>query len=190
MFARDGSLSSIKSVPMVAVLIISIVLVVLYMVYQWALPRPIPGIPYDSHAVKDVRGNMPDVLAYKKANGRLRPWFVELALKHQSPIVQLWIVPLGKPVVILADYQEAQDVLLRRGKEFDRGRRGADVFHGVVPNHHISMTSSDPRYKVNKELVRDLMAPSFLNEVCIVLFLSGLGLMDDRYLHRKSTRKR
>ncbi|KAK6067157.1 cytochrome p450 monooxygenase [Seiridium cupressi] len=161
----NGMHSNIPTLPMVSALALGVIVVGLYVVYQWALPKPIPGIPYDSHAAKNLRGSLPDLLAYRKINGRLRPWFVEQALKHQSPLVQAWMLPLSKPVLILADYQEAQDLLLRRGKEFDRGRRGADVFHGVVPNHHISMTSSDSRFKANKELVRDLMAPTFLNEV-------------------------
>lgn len=166
MAVNHGMLSTVTTLPMISALIFGIVVLILYLLYQWALPKPIPGIPYDSHAIKLLRGNLPDLLAYRKAHGRLRPWFVEHALKHKSPLVQFWMVPLSKPVVILTDYQETQDVLVRRVKEFDRGRRSADVFHGVVPNHHIAMTSSDPRYKINKELVRDLMAPSFLNEVC------------------------
>jgi hypothetical protein len=163
--ASDGMLSSTMAFPVVSSLIIALGIALLYLLHQWALPKPIPGIPFDLHATRDLRGSLPDLLAYHKANGRLRPWFVEQSLKHASPMVQFWMAPLSKPSVIVTDYQEAQDVLLRRPKEFDRGRRSADVFHGVVPNHHIAMTSSDPRYKPNKELVRDLMAPSFLNEV-------------------------
>lgn len=165
--ATSVILQILSALPMLSTLIISVAIVSLYLVYCWALPKPIPGIPYDAHAARDLRGSLPDILRYKKDNGRLRPWFVEQTFRHRSPIVQFWMVPFTKPVLIVSDYQEAQDILLRRTKEFDRGQRGADVFHGVVPNHHISMTSTDPRFKVNKELVRDLMAPGFLNEVCV-----------------------
>ncbi|KAI1870303.1 uncharacterized protein JN550_005231 [Neoarthrinium moseri] len=144
---------------------ISILIAAGFLLYQWALPRPIPGVPYDYDAARNLRGNLPEMLAYAKANGRLRPWFTSHTLKHKAPLVQFWMIPFTKPMLVLADYQEAQDILLRRTKEFDRGQRGADVFHGVVPNHHIAMTSADPRFKRNKELVRDLMAPGFLNEV-------------------------
>lgn len=138
----------------------------LYLLYRWALPKPIPGIPYDARAAKSLTGDIPDLLAYRKSHGTARFWFVEQALKHASPLAQFWLMPLSKATLVVTDYQEAQDVLLRRGKEFDRGHQAADDFGGVIPYHHIAMTSSDPRFKINKELVRDLMAPKFLNEAC------------------------
>lgn len=150
---------------MISKLAVAASITLLYLLYRWALPKPIPGIPYDVDASKNLRGSIPDFLAYRNAHGTGRPWFVEQALKHASPLTQFWLTPLGKPWLILTDFQEAQDILLRRGKEFDRGTQSADSFHGVVPNHHIAMTSSNPSFKVNKELVRDLMAPTFLNEV-------------------------
>jgi hypothetical protein len=151
---------------MTLALIFGVLLTALYLVYQWALPKPIPGIPYDRDAARSLRGNLPEILEFTKTHGRLRPWFMTQLYKHNAPMVQFWLLPLSKPCVILADYQETQDILLRRTKEFDRGQRGADVFNAVVPDHHIAMTSSDPRFKGNKELVKDLMTPSFLNEVC------------------------
>lgn len=146
--------------------ICAVLLAALYLLYQWALPKPIPGIPYDLSAARSLRGNLPDIMAYAKANGRLRPWFLTQLAKHNAPLVQFWLSPLSKPILILADFQECQDILMRRTKEFDRGKRSTDVFGTVVPEHHIAMTSSDPRFKGNKELVKDLMTPSFLNEVC------------------------
>jgi len=53
----------------------------------------------------------------------------------------------------------------RHGKEFDCSTVSSDNYGPLIPNHHIVMKSSDPRYKGNKELVRDLMSLAFLNEV-------------------------
>lgn len=166
MFDFLGMDFTATKVTMFSTLFAGVFIAVLYLLYSWALPKAIPGIPYDSHVTRNLTGSMPDLFAYVKKHGRLRPWFIEQTLKHRSPLVQFWMGPFTKPFVIVADYQETQDMLLRRTKEFDRGQRGADVFHGVVPSHHIAMTSTDPRFKGNKELVRDLMSPSFLNDVC------------------------
>ncbi|RYP54383.1 hypothetical protein DL768_000800 [Monosporascus sp. mg162] len=108
---------------------------------------------------------MAEITAWKRQTGEVRPWFARQAIRHNAALTQAWLTPLGKPVLILSDYQEAQDIFLRRGKEFHRGPRNCDAFHGSIPEHHIAMMSSDPRFKRNKELVRDLMTPGFLHEV-------------------------
>lgn len=148
----------IPFIPVIAV-------VFLYLAYRWALPKPIPGIPYDESARRNILGNLPELRAYLKKNGRLRPWIVNHPARHKSPITQFWARPFARPSIILSDFQETQDILLRRTKEFDRGQRSVDFFKGVIGNHHIAMKSNDPRFKGNKELVKDLMAPAFLNEV-------------------------
>ncbi|ORY68347.1 cytochrome P450 [Pseudomassariella vexata] len=138
--------------------------VLLYLAYQWALPKPIPGIPYNEEAAGRIMGDMPSIVAYMKEHGRLRPWFAKQPVRHGSPLIQFWMTPFSKPKLILSDYQEAQDILLRRSKEFDRSTRSIQVFL-TIPDHHIAMASTDRRFKGNKELVRDLMTPKFLYDV-------------------------
>jgi hypothetical protein len=138
---------------------------VIYLAYRWALPKPIPGIPYDENARKNLFGNLPEVISMLRATGRTRPYFTMHVLRHKSALTQIWLGPLQNPGLILADFREAQDILLRRTREFDRGEKSTAAFAGVVPNHHIAMPSLDPRFKGNRELVRDLMTPNFLHEV-------------------------
>lgn len=138
---------------------------VLYLVWLALLPKPIPGIPYNARSARRIFGDIPDLA---KSMGR-RDWFALQSVKLGSPIFQLFLRPFAKPWVIIADFRESQDILLRRGKEFDRSYRNFEGFAGVVPNHHITMRSADPRFKGNKELVKDLMTPQFLSEVSEVL---------------------
>jgi hypothetical protein len=145
--------------------ILASVAVVIYLLYRAALPKPIPGIPYDANAAKRILGSIPDLMAYQKEHGVNIAWMAGHIAKFNSPLVQLFMGPFTKPFLVLCDYQESQDILLRRTKEFDRAQRSLDGFAGVMPDHHISMRSTDPRFKGNKELVRDLMSPNFLNEV-------------------------
>ena len=132
---------------------------VLYLAYQWALPTPLPGIPYNEGAAKKIMGDAAELAQVRKNGGLPRAWIPKQNPKHNSPIVQLFLAPFSKPTLIISDFRESQDVLLRRGKEFDRGARHIDTFQGIVPWHHIAMKTRDPQFKANRELVKDLMPP-------------------------------
>jgi hypothetical protein len=96
---------------------------------------------------------------------QVRAWMRGQFAAHNSPIVQLFIRPLGKPYVLVSDFREAQDILIRRTKEFDRSNRSIAAFRGLVGDSHIAMRSTDHRFRTSKELVKDLMSTTFLNEV-------------------------
>jgi hypothetical protein len=144
---------------------VAIIVCLVFFAYRSALPKPIPGIPYDERAAKNLFGSLPEMISYIKQNGVALPWLTSHNAKHHAPLIQFFGVPFSKPTLILSDFQESQDVLLRRTKEFDRASRSIESFQGSMPNHHLAMRSADPRFKGNKELVRDLMSPSFLADV-------------------------
>lgn len=148
-----------------AAIVVSVVLVALHALYRWLLPRPITGIPYSKDAVKSILGSIPEISKFLKRGGRFRHWLVGQNIKHNSPLVQIWMAPFAKPTLVLTDYQEAQDLLIRRTAEFDRSQRFLDLFGSLIPNHHIAMSTTDSRFKGNRELVRDLMSPAFLRDV-------------------------
>ncbi|KAI3325576.1 cytochrome P450 [Xylariaceae sp. AK1471] len=155
------------------------ILAATYLAYRWALPKPIPGVPYDESARNNLFGNLPELIFMLRTTGKTRPYFTGHVKKHHSALTQVWLGPLSKPSLILADFRETQDILLRRTREFDRGPRVTDFFAGVVPNHHIAMVSADPRFKGNKELVRDLMTPNFLHEVSAPqIYTKAMTLID------------
>lgn len=131
-----------------------------YIHHRYALPQPIPGIPYNKESANRILGDIPLIL---KAH-RYR-WFGEMAWKHRSPLFQVFLRPFSKPLVVVADFREAQDICLRRTKEFDVGPGTTQHFKLVMPENHLTMSSQDPNYKRNKQLVRDLMTPEFLGSV-------------------------
>ncbi|KAI8652321.1 hypothetical protein NCS57_01295600 [Fusarium keratoplasticum] len=124
-------------------------------------PKPIPGIPHNVEAANSLFGDIPE---FRAAPDR-REWWVSQVIKHQSPMVQVFLRPFGLPWVFVADHWEAVDIMTRRVKEFDRADPTIDMFEGVAPSHHIIMRSSNPQFKRNKELVRDLMSVNFLQNV-------------------------
>ncbi|KAI1117899.1 cytochrome P450 [Nemania sp. NC0429] len=155
------------------------ILVASYLAYRWALPKPIPGIPYDESAKNNLLGNLPEIVSMLRTTGKTRPFFGGHSRRHQSALTQVWLGPLQSPSLILSDYRETQDILLRRTREFDRGPRNTSAFEGVAPNHHIAMASADPRFKLNRELVRDLMTPNFLHEVSAPqIYAKSMALID------------
>ncbi|KAI1160603.1 cytochrome P450 [Nemania serpens] len=154
-------------------------LAALYLAYRWALPKPLPGIPYDESARNNLLGNLPEVVSMLRTTGRTRPFFSGHVKRHQSALTQIWLGPLRSPSLILSDFRETQDILLRRTREFDRGPHSTKAFAGVAPNHHIAMESADPRFKLNRELVRDLMTPNFLHEVSAPqIYVKTMALVD------------
>ncbi|KAI0545171.1 cytochrome P450 [Xylaria curta] len=137
----------------------------MYCIYRQGFPQPLPGIPYNSIALSKFMGDYPEIKEYIQSGKGYRVWLGSLSSRHNSPITQVFLAPYSRPCVVLSDYRESFDIITRRTKEFDRSGRTAATVRGIVPNSLITMTSVDPRFKGNKELTKDLMTPSFLNEV-------------------------
>ncbi|KAM0327017.1 hypothetical protein ACHAQA_006140 [Verticillium albo-atrum] len=138
-----------------------LVLAFLALLRQYMLPKPIPGIPYNPAAAKRIFGDVPDIL---RAPNR-RDWFAAQGRKHNVPVFQFFTSPFRGPMVFVFDHHEAQNLSMRRLKEFDRSRLTRDVFSIVVPNQMLCLASHDAQYKKNMSLVRELMTPTFLRQV-------------------------
>ncbi|KAH7142623.1 cytochrome P450 monooxygenase [Dactylonectria estremocensis] len=141
-----------------------LVFVVLYAIYQSVLPRPILGIPHNKSALSSPFGDGPAMTKFFLETGEVSLWLSEQIKKHKSPIFQAFIRPLSKPWVVIADFQETQDICLRRTREFDRSPYWADIFAGPAPLGHIHFPSNS-MWKGHRRLLQDLMLPAFLNNV-------------------------
>ncbi|CAN9447373.1 unnamed protein product [Alternaria alternata] len=82
-----------------------------------------------------------------------------------SPLAQVWLGPLRKPALVLTDFTEIENLTQRRAKEFGRGRDFTQSFRYVVPEFHVALEKEDPRYSANKDLLKDTMTPTFLQNV-------------------------
>jgi len=119
------------SVPGSAVLVLGVACSV-YFFYLRLLPKPLPGIPYNEDSSKRILGDLVEVLALNGAGKCLKEWIMSLTRKHNSPIVQLFFGPFSPGVVVLSDYRETRDILLRRDKEFGKGQLNNDGWQGVI----------------------------------------------------------
>lgn len=140
-----------------------VVVILIYDLYLAALPRPLPGIPYNEESAKKFYGDVP---LLKKARYR-RQWIWSQPREHGAPVSQIFLFPFRRPTVIVSDYREVVDICSRRSKEFDRGTRNKECIGVVAPNFHFTMQTADPQFKFHKKLIRDLMTPKFLNTVCL-----------------------
>lgn len=136
----------------------------LYLFYRWLLPKPIPGIPYNKASAKSLLGDIPAFLNAEKQTQEIFPWMRDQFHVHKSPIVQVFCQPFGKPWVLVGDFVEAEDILIRRNHEFSRSPQLASYFSGTTPNHHIVMPSND-EFKQHRQLIQDMITPNFLHQI-------------------------
>ena len=135
----------------------------LYLAYRAALPRPIPGIPYHKSAANNLFGDIPRMLKHLTTNKAVTDWFPRQCVELNSPIVQLFIRPFGRPLVFLTDWRESQDILTHR-KEFDRSRWFGEILGGMLPESFIHMQTNDT-FRQHRRLVANTMSPTFLSQV-------------------------
>lgn len=162
---------------MATFIIVAVLGTLLYGLYQWLLPKPLPGIPYNKAAAKNVLGDVPNLVKQVSKTGDFADYIRKQSKKHNSPITQLFIEPFGKPTLVVCDFKEAQDVLLHRGKEFDRSNFVGELFDGAGADHHIAKQTG-PEWKARRKLLQDLMSPSFLNNVAApAIYASSLNIL-------------
>ena len=143
--------------------------------YRWLLPKPVPGIAYNPEAIKSLLGDAPSMIQEIRVTGEFRVWCSKQVRKMGSPICQVFIRPFSKPWILLADFRESKDILMRR-KEFDKSSFLSDGMACMGSFHGIYTTG--PKFKSNRQLIQDLMTTSFLNDhVGPAVYNKGLEVM-------------
>lgn len=147
----------------------------LYGLYQWLLPKIVPGIAYNPEATKSLFGDAPGMIKEVGVTGEFRVWCTKQVKKMDSPICQIFIRPFSKPWILLADFRESKDILMRR-KEFDKSSFLSDGMACMGSFHGIYATGA--KFKSNRQLIQDLMTTSFLNNhLGPAVYSKGLEVM-------------
>ena len=146
----------------------SILICFVYGLYRLALPKPYKGIPHNEHSAKRFAGDLPEVFALAKAGRRSREFWADLCEKKNSPIVQFFPAPFFKPIIVVSDFCEVQDILTKRSKEIDRSFFSTIMFSGIAQEHFICMGSKHPKYASSKYLVRDITGQTYIQSVSII----------------------
>ncbi|KAF1845896.1 cytochrome P450 [Cucurbitaria berberidis CBS 394.84] len=157
------------SLPLTVITITGVLSLAAFLLYKWLLPKPIHGIPCNKEATRSLFGDIPSMLNHLKTHKTFSDWFLSHNTRHKSPIVQIFPNPFGKPVVMISDYRESQDILMRRTKEFDKPDLISDIFFGLSSEQHMVLPTNDA-FRAQRKLLQDrseahVMAPGFLNGV-------------------------
>lgn len=87
---------------------IGVVGIVLFLLYRAALPKPIPGIPYNHASAKSPLGDIPGMMKYRKETRQTFMWMTEQCKQLNAPMIQLFVKPFSLPWVIVTDARECQ----------------------------------------------------------------------------------
>ena len=160
----DKALALSPLPPVLTLLVLAAIAIAI--IRHHSLQRPLPGIPYRAESAYTFMGDLSAIKA--EHPDYRRSWLAKLPEKLGSPVVQLLIEPCRRPWVLVSDFREARDICQRRTDEFDRAYRSYEHFGPVLPEHHITMKTSDPRFHTNKMLIKPLMQKPFLHSVSLL----------------------
>ncbi|KAI9705238.1 MAG: hypothetical protein M1820_005236 [Bogoriella megaspora] len=135
--------------------------------YFRLLPKAIQGIPHNESSKRSILGDIPKIAAYLKKYKDPYKWMATQCQEMKSPLVQVWMKPLQGPTLICTDYREAQDVLTRRTKEFDRSEFFSEVFDNTIGHATISMKTDD-KFRTLRRALADTMSHTFINTVAAI----------------------
>jgi hypothetical protein len=128
-------------------------------------PKPYPGIPYNEASAKRITGDIPDLVpVIKEKNEFSDALFTVTTQKLGTPIAQLLFPGIRKPLIILEDAREIEDILVRRNKEFDKAPMALDIFGPMFPRASLAQYTT-PELKAQKRLWADVMSTAFLRRV-------------------------
>ncbi len=77
------------------------------------------------------------LLKWRSETKEIWSYIRKLTTDLDSPIIQMFMRPFGKPWVIVADFREAQDIQVNRQDEFDRSTYIGEVFGPLLPGNHV-----------------------------------------------------
>lgn len=151
-----------------AIIFIFVLCVIYKFIISKCYPRVLPGVPHNRRHVRVVFGDMPAVAAFQSKTGCTQSEAVFEVVNRgptQSPIAQL-LTPSFMPnaILMIDDPREVEDILRRRGREFDRSSMTAAFFEPLLPKASISQFTT-PELKSQKKLWADSITSDFLTKV-------------------------
>ena len=160
----DRSSDKMSTQRLIVFIAVSIILLAGWLLHGIALPKPIPDIPFNEEATRSIFGDVPSFMRWHAKRPELYIWISSKCVKHNSPVIQLFMRPLEKPWVVLADFREAQDIVARRTQDFDRSAFFRDLLIGILHRQQAHMPTGD-KWRAHRKPLGDTMNPRFLNEV-------------------------
>lgn len=131
---------------------------------QKLYPKPYPGIPYNLQSATRMTGDIPDLIPVIKAKNEFsESLFTITTQKLGVPVAQMLFPGIRRPMIILEDPREIEDILLRRAKEFDKAPMSIDLFGPMFPNSTLAQYTT-PELRDQKRIWADTMKMEFLRK--------------------------
>lgn len=128
-------------------------------------PRVYPGIPHNEASAKRIMGDLPELMPlYQQTHQFTLSALTITTRKLGTPVAQMLFPGLRKPLIFVEDPREAEDILLRRNKQFDRSQMFVDLFRIIFDRATIGQFTT-PALKAQKRLWADAMSTDFLRRV-------------------------
>ncbi|KAI0377022.1 cytochrome P450 [Hypomontagnella monticulosa] len=164
----------------VMLLCISCLLYALLYVRPWhkLFPKPYPGIPYNEVSARRIFGDVRDISSAIRAAGGFSDAILAITTrKLDTPIAQVLFPILRKPLIVVDDPHEVEDILWRRQREFDVAQTSLDLMAPMFPHGWVSQFTT-PQLKAEKQLWAGTMATGFLQKaVAPLIYTSTLELV-------------
>lgn len=127
-------------------------------------PRPYPGIPYNEQSAKRLTGDLPELIPVIQATNEYSSSIFAITTQRLGkPIAQMLFPVLRKPLIILEDPREIEDIVLRRNQEFDKAPMAINTIKPMFANATTSQYTT-PELRAQKRLWADVMRVEFLRK--------------------------
>lgn len=143
------------------------------------MPKPYPGIPYNEESAGRISGDIPNLIPIIEATNEFsNSLFTITTQKLGLPIAQMLFPGIRKPMVVIEDPREIEDIMVRRNKEFDKAPMAIDMIAPMFPNGTLPQYTT-PQLRAQKRLWQDVMKPEFLRRVAAPnIHKAALDLVD------------
>lgn len=152
--------ASFLSLATVEAVAIGMICLFLYAFYSWLFPKPLPGIAYNPETTRSIFGDASSMSLELKRTGEFSMWLAKQVERMGSPVCQVFVRPFSLPWILIGDFREARDILMRR-PEFEKPQFLIDAMQGLGDFH--ARYKTDDIFRARRHLRQDLMSPRFLN---------------------------
>ncbi|KAK7948805.1 cytochrome P450 [Apiospora aurea] len=142
-------------------------LVLVFTARRRLYPKPFPGIPYNKVSANRIAGDLPELIPVIKATN-------EYSTSMFAISTQRLRLPLAQ------DPREIEDILVRRGREFDRAPMSIKTLKNFFPYSFMGKYNT-PEVKEQKRIWADAFGADFLRKVAAPsIYNATLDLADGR----------
>lgn len=134
---------------------------IIYLIYQ-LYPKPYPGIPYNQASAKRITGDIPELIPLIKATNEFSDNLFTVTTRNLgTPIAQLLFPGLQRPLIIIDDPREIEDICVRRNTEFDIAPMEVEISGRMFPNSPLSQYTT-PELRAHKRRWADTVSHEFI----------------------------